>query len=84
MAFHPDPNVGGYFHGATVCLSALLAAGRHQELLDLLAVNPRTIWHCRQYGVKALAAMGRPADAVRYAEEGHALNDSPVAAAVLC
>jgi hypothetical protein len=61
MAFSLDPNVRGYFHGATVCLSALLAAGRHHEILDLLAINPRTIWHYRQYGVKALAAMGRPA-----------------------
>lgn len=84
MAFNPDPNVRGYFHGATVCLSALLAAGRHQELLDLLAVNPRTIWHYRQYGVRALAAMGRPADAVRYAEEGRGLNDSPIALARVC
>ena len=84
MAFNPDPNVRGYVHGATVCLSALLAAGRHQELLDLLAVNPRTIWHYRQYGVRALAAMGRPADAVRYAEEGRGLNDSPIALARVC
>lgn len=84
MAFGPDPNVRGYFHGTTACLSALLAAGRHQEILDLVAINPRTIWHYRQYGVKALAAMGRPADAVRYAEEGRGLNDSPVAIARAC
>jgi hypothetical protein len=84
MAFNPDPNVRGYFHGTTVCLSALLAGGRHQEILDLLAINPRTVWHYRQYGVRALAAMGRPADAVRYAEEGRGLNDSPVAIARVC
>jgi hypothetical protein len=84
LAFSPDPNVRGYFHGATVCLSALMAAGRHQEILDLLAIDPRVIWHYRQYGVKAFAAMGRPADAVRYAEEGRGLNDSPVAIARAC
>jgi hypothetical protein len=84
MAFNPDPNVRGYFHGTTVCLSALLAAGRHQDILDLLAINPRPIWHYRQYGVKALAAMGRPADAVRYAEEGRGLNDNSVAIARAC
>jgi hypothetical protein len=84
MAFDPDPGVRGYFPGATVCLSALVAAGRHQEILDLLAIDPRAIWHYRQYGVKALAAMGRPADAVRYAEEGRGLNDSPVAIARVC
>lgn len=49
MAFHPDPSARRYFHSATVCLSALLAAGRHQELLDLLGDDPRTIWHYRQY-----------------------------------
>lgn len=84
MAFNPDPNVRGYFHGTTACLSALLAAGRHQDILDLLAINPRTIWHYRQYGVRALAATGRAADAVRYAEEGRGLNDSPVAVARVC
>jgi len=84
MALDPDPNVRGYFHGTTVCLSALLAAGRHQEILDLLAINPRTIWHYRQYGVRALAAVGRPAEAVRYAEHGRGLNDSPVAIARVC
>lgn len=84
MAFDPDPNVRGYFHGTTVCLSALLASGRHQEILDLLAINPRTIWHYRQYGVRALAAMGHSAEAVRYAEQGRGLNDSPVAVARVC
>jgi hypothetical protein len=57
---------------------------RHQEILDLLAIDSRTIWHYRQYGVKALAATGRSADAVRYAEERRGLNDSPVAIARVC
>ena len=43
MAFSPGPDIRGYFHGTTVCLSALRAAGRYQEILDLLAINPRTI-----------------------------------------
>ena len=80
----PDPNVRGYFHGTTVCLSALLAAGRHQDILDLLAIDSRTIWNYREYGVKALAAMGRPDEAIRYAVEGRGLNDSPVAIARAC
>ena len=84
LAFDPDPNLRGYFHGTTVCLSALLAAGRHQDILDLLAINPRTIWNYRDYGVKALAAMGRPDEAIRYAEEGRGLNDNPVAIARAC
>jgi hypothetical protein len=74
----------GFFHGATNCLSALLAAGQYQDILDVLEIQPRTIWSYRRYGVKALAAMGRPAEAIRYAEERRGLNDSPVAVARAC
>jgi hypothetical protein len=34
--------------------------------------------------VKALAALGKKAEAIRYAEEGRGLNDSPVAIARVC
>lgn len=84
MAWSPDPKLRGYFKGTTNCLSALLAAGRHEELLDLLNMAPYKMWHYRQFGVKALAAMGRKAEAIRYAEEGRGLNDSPVAIARAC
>lgn len=84
MAWSPDPELRGYFKGTTNCLSALLAAGRHEELLELLDMALYKMWHYRQYGVKALAAMGRKAEAIRYAEEGRGLNDSPVAIARAC
>jgi len=42
------------------------------------------MWHYRQYGVKALAAMGRKAEAIRYAEGGQGLNVNPVAIARAC
>ncbi len=84
MAWSPDPELRGYFKGTTNCLSALVAAGRHEELLELLDMAPYKMWHYRQYGVKALAAMGRKAEAIRYAEEGRGLNDSPVAIARAC
>ncbi len=84
MAWSPDPSLRGFFNGTTICLSALLAAGRHQELLDLLEMAPYDTWHYRQYGVKALAAMGKGAEAIRYAEEGWGLNDRPVAIARAC
>ena len=32
-------------------------------------------WHDRRWGVKALAAMGKKAEAIRYAEESRGLND---------
>jgi hypothetical protein len=69
-----DPNPGGYFHGATACLSCLLVTGRYQELLDLLALPRYPSWHYRRYGVEALLALGRKADAVQYAEASRGVN----------
>ncbi len=67
--------VGGYFKGTPACLSALLAAGRYKEILDLLALAPYKFWHDRQCGVKALLAMGKKAEALRYAEDSRGLNE---------
>ncbi len=83
-AWRPDPNFHGYFKGTTNCLSALYAAERYDELLDLLELAPYKDWHYRQYGVKSLAALGKRAQAIRYAEEGRGLNDSPTAIAQAC
>ncbi|MEN8800507.1 MAG: hypothetical protein ABF297_00905, partial [Thiogranum sp.] len=69
-----DPNPGGYFHGATACLSCLLVAERYRELLDLLALPRYPSWHYRRYGVEALLALGRKAGAVQYAEASRGLN----------
>jgi tetratricopeptide (TPR) repeat protein len=84
MAWSSDRALRGYFKGTTNCLSALLTAGRHQELLDLLDRAPFKMWSYRRYGAKALAAMGQKADAIRYAEEGRGLNDRPVEIARFC
>ncbi len=84
LAWSPDPDVRGFFKGTTHCLSALFAAERYPELLELVEMAPYSMWHYRQYGVKALAAMGRKAEALRYAEGSHGLNDSPIAIARAC
>jgi hypothetical protein len=84
MAWSPDPSLRGFFRGTTSCLSALLAAERYEELLGLLEMAPYDMWHYRRYGVEALAAMGRKAEAIRYAEERRGFNDSPVAIARAC
>ena len=65
----------GFFHGTTMCLSALLAAGRYDKLLALLDKNPYPFWSYRQWGVKALVAMGRKTEALRYAEASRGLNE---------
>lgn len=84
LAWSPDPSLRGFFKGTTNCLSALVAAERYDDVLALLELAPYKMWHYRQYGVKALAAKGRKAEAIRYAEEGRGLNDSPVAIARAC
>jgi tetratricopeptide (TPR) repeat protein len=75
---------GRYFHGTSVCLSSLLEAGRYQELLELLDKAPFVWWEDRRWGVKALAAMGKKAEAIAYAEASRGLNDDPGAIARVC
>ena len=70
-----DPNPGIYFCGTTACLSCLLAAGRYQDLLDLLALDRKPFWHYRSYGVEALLAMGKTSEALKYAEASRGLNE---------
>lgn len=69
-----NPNRCAYFHGTTSCLSCLLVAGRYQELLELLELDRHPMWHYRRYGVEALLALGKKADAVQYAEASRGLN----------
>jgi hypothetical protein len=56
----------------------LLEAGRHQELLDLIATAPFLCWHYRRYGGRALAAQGRTDETIHYAEQSLGLNDGPL------
>ncbi|MCA9755604.1 MAG: hypothetical protein KDA27_07365 [Candidatus Eisenbacteria bacterium] len=84
LAWSPDPKLRGFFKGTTNCLSALLAAGRYDELLALLEMAPYRMWHYRQFGVRALVTLGNRAEAIRYAEDNPGLNDSPVAIARAC
>ncbi len=79
-----SPEHRGYFKGTTACLSCLLAAGRHQELLDLIETAPFLWWHFRRYGVRALAAQGRIDEAIDYAEQSLGLNDGPSDMARTC
>ena len=66
MALSPDRNLRGHFHGSTACLSALFAARRHDDLLDVL--ESETFWPYKRWAVKALAAQGKGAEAIRLAE----------------
>lgn len=76
----------GYFKGATASLSALFAAGRHEELLALIVKSEYKFksWHYRAWGAKALAAAGKPMEAIRYAEDSKGLNAPLAAIAAFC
>jgi len=65
----------GYFKGTSACLSALFAAGRYDDLLALIDKARFKWWHNRRWGVQALAAMGKKAEAIRYAEDSRGVND---------
>jgi hypothetical protein len=71
----PKTSGHGFFKGTSACLASMYAAGRHQELLALLDKARFKWWHNRRWGVKALAAIGRKAEAIRYAEESRGIND---------
>lgn len=66
MALSPDKNVRGFFHGTSACLSALYAAGRYGELVELL--KEERFWPYQRWAAKALAAEGEKEEAIRYAE----------------
>jgi len=69
IAWSPNPELRGYFKGTAACLSALLKAGRNTEIMALLELAPHKFWHDRKWGVRALAAMGEKAEALRFAED---------------
>jgi hypothetical protein len=71
----PSASGHGFFKGTSASLSALYAAGRYDDLLALIDKARFKWWHDRRWGVKALAAMGKKAEAIRYAEDSRGLND---------
>jgi hypothetical protein len=79
-----DPRPASFVQGTSLCLSSLLAAGRHQELLELLAIQRFPFWHDRKFGMQALLAGGRTDDALAYAEASRGLNQPDTAIDAAC
>lgn len=69
-----DWRPGAYVKGTDLCLSSLLAAGRFQELLDVLALKQHPVWPWRRYGIRALAEQRLFDEALAYAEASRGLN----------
>jgi len=79
-----DPRPGNCVRGTSVCLSSLLAAGRHKELLEVLALQRFPLWHDRKFGVQALLAESRAEEALAYAEASRGLNQPDTAVDAAC
>jgi hypothetical protein len=58
-----------FFSGTALCYSALFQAGRHDELLELLAMDPRPIWQYLVWGARVLAVRGRVDEAITYVRD---------------
>ncbi len=71
-----------FFHGTSACLSALLAAERYDELLELLARE--RFWPYRRWAVEALIAQGRLDEALAMAEAGRGVGGSDGAIDRVC
>lgn len=59
----------GFVKGASICLSCLLEAGRHEELMTLLDLRSSRSWYEDKFGAEALLRQGRPEDALAFAEQ---------------
>ena len=75
MKWSPNGKPGMYFKGTSACLSALLKAGRNNEIVELLKGAPYKYWSERRWGVKALLVMGKKAQALRFAEDSRGVNE---------
>jgi hypothetical protein len=84
LMWRPDLPRGGHFKGTAACLSALCAAGRHEDLLNLLELSPYKFWHDRHWGVRALVAQGKTTAAIRYAEDTRGLNQPDGRISLVC
>ena len=72
-----------WFTGSPACLSALVAAGRYDELLDLLALCRQKSWHFHRFGVEALVALGRLEEALALTRALQVCDSTSEGAAVL-
>ena len=84
LCYAIDSGPGRYFHGTSACLSALLKAERYDDLLDLCTLPRLRLFHYQQYAVKALAAQGRRAEALRHAENCRDQYTSDYSVARVC
>ncbi len=79
-----SPRPGNHVRGTSVCLSSLLAAGRHEELFEALALLRFAFWDYRKFGVQTLLSEGRTDEALAYAEASRGLNQPDTSIDAAC
>lgn len=60
------PRGYAFFFGSSLCYSALFKAGRHDQILKLLTMDPRLICTYLGWVAKVLAARGQIDEAIAY------------------
>jgi hypothetical protein len=73
--------VFAWFSGTTACFSALFAARRHDELMDLLASDPRPFWQDRLWGGRVLLERAAFDEAIDYMQASMGSTTSSTALA---
>lgn len=73
--------VHAFFTGTSACYSALFASGRHDEVLELLAIDRHPIWPYLVWGARVLVARGEVDQAIAYlrARAGSSTPESAIA-----
>lgn len=84
LMFWGERTPGGYFKGSGAALASMLAAGRYKKLLEVIGKAPCVWWLYRQFGVKALVALGRTEEAIQYTKASKGLNDSQASIDAAC
>ena len=67
--------------GSSAALSCLQTAGRHAEIVEIVGLLQYEFWDYQRFAVQALIDLGRPEEALRYAESRAGPNDAGQAAA---
>jgi hypothetical protein len=79
VAHERKRGVFAWFNGTRLCYSALFKAGRHDELLALLAADPHPIWPYLVWGGRVHAERGQVDEAIDYMQSRAGIN-TPVGA----
>lgn len=66
--------VFAFSKGTSACYSALFKAGRHDELLGLLDLDPHPIWPYLVWGGRVLVARGQVDEAITYMQHRSGIN----------